>query len=194
MNADESDAQLPHEVQCASRVLFEAGPVRMRVDDVRLPSGRESKRAVVEHPGAVAVVALTTEHQVVLVRQWRYAIGQPLLELPAGTCEAGEEAIDTARRELIEETGYRAGTLSELSRFFTSAGYSSETMTIFLARDCEPGEALHDPDESTQVVVFAMKDVLELIESNSIGDAKTLVGLLKLNAILNDPKTPAGGG
>src|SRR6478735_6983242 len=98
----------PHEETLRSERGFDGKLLHVRVDHVRLPSGRESVREVVEHPGAVAIVAVTERGEVILIRQWRHAAGAELLEIPAGTRETGEAPETTAGRELIEETGYRA--------------------------------------------------------------------------------------
>jgi ADP-ribose pyrophosphatase len=172
---------LPHEETTGSRIAYDGGLVRIRVDDVRLPSGRESERVVVEHPGAVAVVGLTPAGEVILVRQWRHAIGRSLLEIPAGTREHGEPAVETAKRELVEETGYRAGEIEEIARFTTSAGYSSEEMTLFLATGCVAHEREASEDERTDVVLVPRAEVARLLDGpERMEDAKSLIGLLWL--------------
>jgi ADP-ribose pyrophosphatase len=172
---------LPHEETTGSRSAYDGGLVRLRVDDVRLPSGRQSQRVVVEHPGAVAVVALTADEQVILVRQWRHAIGRSLLEIPAGTREQGEPEVETAKRELIEETGYRAGEIVEIARFLTSAGYSNEVMTLFLATSCVPIDVSASEDERTMAELVPRNELGRLLAgADRMEDAKSLIGLLWL--------------
>src|SRR5262245_55403664 len=108
----------------SSRYAFEGTLYKVRVDEIRLPSGRETVREIIEHPGAVAILAITEDQQIILVRQFRYAVDSPLLEIPAGTREPNESPVETAARELIEETGYRAANIRELHTYYSSAGYS----------------------------------------------------------------------
>ena len=164
----------------SSRRGFDGAWVHVRVDDVRLPTGRITTREVVEHPGSVAIVGVTTDGNVLLLRQSHHAIGRALLGIPAGTLELGETPEACARRELEEETGYRAGQLTQLASYYTSPGYTNERMTIFHAGDCEPVEGEIDPDELIRVTTMPLMDVSGLLETgpDQVQDAKTLVGLL----------------
>ena len=184
---DPTASDPPHEVTLGSRRAFDGKRVRVRVDAVRLPSGRESVREVVEHPGAVAVVPLTPDGQVLLLRQFHHAIGRALLGVPAGTLEPGEPPAETARRELIEETGHEAGRLTELVAFYTSPGYSDERLIVFRADDCRPTGGGPDPDESIRVVPTPLARIPELLAPgpDQIQEAKTLVALLWLLRDLN---------
>ena len=166
----------------ATRRGFDGAWVHVRVDEVRLPSGRLTTREVVEHPGAVAVVGVTTGQQVLLLRQSHHPIGQTLLGLPAGTLEPGETPEACARRELIEETGYRAGRLTELASYYTSPGYTNERLTLFRADDCVPAGGAIDPDELIALAVTPLSEIPPLVASgpDQIRDAKTLIGLLLL--------------
>jgi ADP-ribose pyrophosphatase len=161
---------------------FDGAWVHVRVDRVRLPSGRVTTRETVEHPGSVAIVGVTIDDRVLLLRQSHHPIQQTLLGLPAGTLEAGETPEACARRELLEETGYRAGPLSLLAEYYTSPGYTSEKMTVFLAEKCEPAGGDIDQDELIAVHPHAMADVARLISPGpgQVADAKTLIGLLLL--------------
>jgi ADP-ribose pyrophosphatase len=172
---------------------FDGKLLHVRVDHVRLPSGRETVREVIEHPGAVAILALTAGDEVILIRQWRHAVGDELLEIPAGTRETGEPALETARRELREETGYEAGTLTEIARYFSSAGYSNEEMTLVLATDCRPALRVKNADEHTDVVMTPRADLSRLLEGEQVRDAKSLIGLLWM-ALRSTPGTPPGSG
>ncbi len=170
----------PREEVLGSRRGFDGKRVRVRVDQVRLPSGRESVREVVEHPGAVAIVPLTYDRQVLLVRQHHHSIGRRLLGLPAGTLEPGEPPIETARRELIEETGHEPERLTELVTLYTSPGYTSERLVLFRADGCRPVGGGPNPDELIRVVPTSLAALPGLLEPgpDQIQDAKTLVGLL----------------
>jgi ADP-ribose pyrophosphatase len=166
----------------ASRRGFDGKLVHVRVDEVRLPSGRVTVRETVEHPGSVAIVGVTRDRQVLLLRQSHHAIQRTLLGIPAGTLEPGETAAECARRELHEETGYRAGALTELASYFTSPGYSDERMTIYRADDCEPVGGMIDPDELIRLALVPLAEIPRLVEPGpeQVQEAKTLIGLLLL--------------
>jgi ADP-ribose pyrophosphatase len=166
----------------ASRRGFDGRWVRVRVDDVRLPTGRVTTREIVEHPGSVAIVGVTSDGAVLLLRQSHHAIGRTLLGIPAGTLEPGETPEACARRELTEETGYRAGRLTRLAAYYTSPGYTDERMTIFHAADCEPAGGEIDPDELIRLTPMPLADVARLLAPgpDQLADAKTLIGLLVL--------------
>ncbi len=172
----------PHGETIARRRGFDGAWVHVRVDTVRLPSGRQRPREVVEHPGAVAIVALTTADDVVLLRQFHHPIGRSLVGLPAGTLEPGEAPDAAARRELLEETGYAAGSLRELASYYTSPGYTDERMTIFLATDCATAPVQRDPDELIAVAAVPLTASPALVApgSEQLRDAKSLIGLLLL--------------
>lgn len=167
-----------HEQKNSSLQIFQGKMIRLRVDTVLLPNGQETTREVVEHPGAVAILALPTEDEVLLVRQFRYATGQVSLELPAGKLEPNEQTDVAAHRELREETGYRAASLELILQFYTSPGFSDERMYLYLAKDLTAGEQQLDADEFLDCIRVTRKEVRTRIEQGLITDAKTLVGLL----------------
>jgi len=144
--------------------------------DVTLERWGDSEREIVEHPGAVAIVAVDADDRVWLVRQLREPARKELVELPAGTCEEGEEPLDTAQRELREECGLRGGTWSELAAFWTTPGFCREHMHVFLAEGVEPGEADPDDDEQVEIVRWSVSELPARLAE--IEDAKTLAGLL----------------
>jgi ADP-ribose pyrophosphatase len=161
---------------------FDGAWVHVRVDEVRLPTGRVTTREVVEHPGSVAIVGVTGDDNVLLLRQSHHAIGRTLLGVPAGTLEPGETPEACARRELTEETGYRAGRLTQLASYYTSPGYTNERLTIFHAADCVAAGGEIDPDELIRLAPVPLSDVPRLLAPgpDQIEDAKTLIGLLIL--------------
>jgi ADP-ribose diphosphatase len=136
----------------------------------------DHEREIVEHPGAVAIVAVDTEGQMAFVRQLREATGGPLLEIPAGTCEPGEEPLATAKRELREECGLTGGSWTRLGGFWTTPGFSREYMHVFLAEGVDRGAAAPEADEELELVRRPAAGVESLIPE--IEDAKTLAGLL----------------
>ncbi|RJQ05473.1 MAG: NUDIX hydrolase [Bacillota bacterium] len=161
--------------------MFEGRVVSLRVDEVILtPGGRRARREVVEHPGAVGVVPVTAEGEVVLVRQYRYSVGEPLLEIPAGTIEPGEDPDDTVSRELAEETGYVAGETRRLASLYSSPGFCNEVIHIYLALvDPRPAELpAPDADEHLEVVMMPLDDAVALARSGGFKDAKSTVGIL----------------
>ena len=162
----------------SSRRIYEGIIVKLRADRVRLPGGRETVREVVEHSGAVTVVAMDGEGRMLLVRQHRHAAGRFLLELPAGTLDRDEEPEACAARELEEETGFRAGRIQRLGGFFVAPGYCTEYINVYLATDLRPGEAGGDEDEDIEVLALPPDEVLRLIETGELEDAKSLAALL----------------
>jgi ADP-ribose pyrophosphatase len=134
------------------------------------------KRSVVRHRGSAVMMAVDDKKRILLVRQYRLPANKYLWELPAGKVDEGENALQAARRELIEETGYRARKWSKLASFFVSPGYVQERMTIYLAEDLTAGEAAPMDDERIEAEWFKRKQVAKMIESGQIEDAKTLIG------------------
>jgi ADP-ribose pyrophosphatase len=162
----------------ASETVFDGRLIQVRRDTVRLENGRLTTREVVEHPGAVGILPVTATGHIVLVRQYRYAIGRALLEIPAGTREPGEPDEATALRELREETGYLAGRLDELMRFYTSPGWANEEIILFQASALERSSPMPDPDEILDVAKVAPHDIPGLMRDGSIADAKTIAALM----------------
>lgn len=166
-----------------SQLVYQGRLVDLRLDTVELPSGSRAKREIVEHRGAVAIVALDAEGEVLLVRQYRKAAEGTLLEVPAGTLDAGEEPADCAQRELQEETGYRAGRMERIGGFYTSPGFCTEFIHLFLATDLEASPLPTDADEAIELLCLPITDAPKLIVSGEICDAKTIAGLLTVLAL-----------
>ncbi|NLX85734.1 MAG: NUDIX hydrolase [Clostridiales bacterium] len=140
-------------------------------------------REVVEHPGAVGIVALKENGDIVMVKQYRKAVEQVLLELPAGKLEQGEDPADCAARELTEETGYTAGDLRYLVSFYTSPGFSNEVMHMFLATDLKEGKNDPDDDEMVETVEISRDRAIDMILKGEIKDGKTIAGILLLGIL-----------
>lgn len=145
-------------------------------DEVRLPNGREARREIVQHRGAVAIVATDSAGAILLVRQWRHAVGGAIWEVPAGTRDAGEDPAVTARRELEEETGYTAATWRPLGEAYVSPGYTSEVLWFFRAEGLVEGTPATDPDELLDVRLFHPSEIAELARLG-LTDCKTVGGL-----------------
>jgi ADP-ribose pyrophosphatase len=175
-----------------SKRVYAGKVVGLRVGEVRLDDGALAFREVVEHPGGVGIVPVLDE-SVLLVRQFRIAIGRDVLEIPAGKREGGEEAVEyRARCELEEETGYRAGRLVAAGSIFASVGYCSEEIFIFLAFDLEHVGQNLEFDEQIELVRVPLAEVPALLASGEIKDSKTVVGLHSLLHYLGENQTSDG--
>lgn len=149
--------------------------------------GKTHVKETVQHPGAVAILPLLDDGRVCLIRNYRVAVGKKLIELPAGTLEAGEDPAVTARRELSEETGYQAATIEKLREFTMSPGILNERMHLYLARGLEPGARALEPGENIESLVVAWSDAMRMVFDGTIEDAKTLVGLLYYDRLRQNP-------
>jgi ADP-ribose pyrophosphatase len=166
------------ETEVSSRVAYRGRFLELRVDEVRLPDGAATEREYVVHPGAVIILALFDNGDVLMERQFRYPLRQHFYELPAGKLEPGEPPQATAQRELLEETGYRAQRWELLMRTHPCIGYSTEVIDLYLARDLEfEGRAL-DQGEFLDVFKLPFAEALAWIKSGRISDTKTILGLL----------------
>ena len=159
------------------RTIYTGRVVRL-IQETLMMRGRRIVRETLLHPGAVVIVPLLNGGRVVLIRQYRHAVGRQLLELPAGTLEYRESRLACARRELEEETGWRARRWQRLMQFYAAPGFVSEQMTIFLAEELTQTAARPEPDELVRPVVLPLRDALAKIRSGAICDAKTIIGLL----------------
>ena len=153
--------------------------VDVETDMIRLCNGEITMREVVRHPGGVCVAAVDDEGRVALVRQFRYPLREHLWELPAGKLEPGEDPLPAARRELSEETGLEADRWTELGALYTSPGFSTETLYLYLARDLHQGEAHPDPNEFLDVTRLPLEELLARIDRGELRDAKTVAGVLQ---------------
>ena len=160
-----------------SRRIFEGRIVTLDVDRVVEPSGLEAEREVIRHPGAAVMLAVTDDRNVLFVRQYRYAAAEIMLEVPAGTIDPGEAPDETARRELVEETGYHPTRLEKIAEFFPSPGILAELMHLYLATGLEPRQASPDDDEFLEPVEIPLPEALSLVIGKDVRDAKTIIAL-----------------
>jgi ADP-ribose pyrophosphatase len=166
----------------SSTMPYSGRAVKLRLDRVRLPSGRETSREIIEHPGSVGILPLLTGNRVLLIRQYRHAVGGTIWEIPAGTMEPGETPMECARRELEEETGYIAKSLKPFFECYAAPGYSMELMRVFLARGLKPTEQRPEEDEIISVEPMGSERAYRMIRSGQIRDAKTICALAYLKA------------
>ena len=167
----------PGEEKVSGELIYKGRILNLRVDRVRLPDGGMALREVVEHAPAVGIIAETGDGGLFLVRQYRYPAGEYLLEIPAGIVEPGEEPVETAERELREETGFKPGALAEVAQFFTSPGFSDERIILFHARELSPAPKERDSDEFMDVVRLDRSQLQEAVLSGEIRDSKTLTAI-----------------
>ena len=163
-----------------SREIYKGRVVQLKVDKIIEPGRVEAEREVVHHTGSVVVLPHSSDGRIVLVRQYRYAARESLWELIAGGLEPGERPLAAARRELLEETGYRAGKCRLLFDFFPSPGILSERMFLLEATDLKQSKAQPEPDEKIEVGRFSLSQLRKMIRSREIRDGKTLLGIMWL--------------
>ena len=160
------------------RILYRGCKIDLALQQVELADGTRVEREVVLHRGAVALLAMVDDERLCLVENERYAVGKTLLEVPAGTLDAGESPIETARRELAEETGYVAGRLTQIASWYVSPGVLSERMWLVACEDLRPGPPAHQPDERLRPVLVSWSEALAMVHDGRIEDAKTMQALL----------------
>ncbi|MBM4445152.1 MAG: NUDIX hydrolase [Chloroflexi bacterium] len=165
-----------------SQRLYEGRAICLRVDTIRKSSGKETTREVVEHSDCVAILAIDGQDNMLLVRQFRHAVGSDLLEIPAGGIDPGETPEQAVRRELQEETGYLPGRIVRLGGFYSSPGYCTEYLHLYLATDLAPSPLVAEDTEEIEVVRVPSKEVRALVASGRIRDAKSIAGILSLSS------------
>ena len=173
----------------SSEKIFTGRVISLQVDEVELPNGKTSKRELIKHPGAVAIIALTPEKKLVLVEQYRKALEKSIVEVPAGKLEKGEEPLTSAERELEEETGYECEKMEHLISFYTAPGFCDELVHVFVAHNISKKEnaAGLDEDEFVEVLELTLEEAEQLMDEGKICDAKTAyaVQYLQLKRALN---------
>ena len=162
-----------------SREIFKGRILRVRLDTVRLPNGKEGIREVVEHPGGVAILAIDSEDRVLLVRQYRYPFERVMTEIPAGKREPGEPPFITAQRELQEEVGATADTWTELGTLIPSPGCYGETLYLYMAQDLHFGATHPDEDEFLEPLRVPLDEAVRQCMDGTLTDAKTVAAILK---------------
>ena len=161
-----------------SKRIFIGRVVKLRIDTVKTPSKSVITREVIDHGGAAAIVPILDDGSVILVKQFRYALGKALTEVPAGKLEEGESPEECARRELLEETNYEAGRLEKLFQCYLAPGYSNELIHIFLASDLVEKGQQKAPEETIRIIRVKLEEALSMIWRGEIEDAKSISSLL----------------
>ena len=171
------------ERQTASELVFDGKILHLYRDDIELPNGQPAERELIRHVGAVCVIPITDDGCAVMERQYRYPVDRVLLEIPAGKLDSKSEDHEAAaRRELEEETGYRAKELIPLGMFSPACAYSDETIWMYLAKGLERGERHLDADEFLDVELIPLKELVKQVLAGEIPDAKTQIAILKAAA------------
>lgn len=174
---------LMKEKTISSQTIFSGKLLKIKQVQVQQPAGKTAVREIIYHPGAAAVIPVLPGNRIVLIKQYRKAAEQIMLEIPAGTLEPGETPARCARRELTEETGYQAGTLQKLMVFYPTPGYSTEKIYVFKAGQLKKRKLQWAADEFIETVIMAKDEIKQLFRQGKINDAKTLAALLYLNFI-----------
>ena len=165
-------------LESTRRVIYQGRKVDFALQTIRLADGSTAEREVVLHRGAVALLPMVDGDHVCLLRNHRYAVGRVLLELPAGTIDAGETPDSTAPRELAEETGYRAGRITRIADWLVSPGILTERMFLYLCEDLTPGPTDHQPDEQIEPTIIAWADAVAMALDGRLEDAKSRLAIL----------------
>lgn len=173
------------ERRLSSSLVYDGKLLKVRSDTVRLPDGGTAEREWIEHPGAVAVIALTDSGELVMERQHRYSLGRDMIEIPAGKIDPGEDPLATAKRELQEETGYTAAQWRHAATIHIAIGYSNERIEIYFAKGLKQHVAKLDDEEFLEVFTLPLATALAWVREGKITDAKTLAGLFWAEKILD---------
>jgi len=179
------------EVTLSSEEIYRGKILTLKEEEVLLPDGKKAKRELVLHPGAVTLIPFLIENgenKICFVRQFRKAVEEVLIELPAGKLEQGEEPISCAKRELLEETGLEAKKIIHLFDFYTSPGFCNELMHLYLAETYRVKQAKPDEDEFLEVIFLSWKEAWQLLHEGKIKDAKTIIGILAAKDFLQRGK------
>ena len=169
------------EKKITSENVFDGVLLHVRKDEVELPNGHTATREWIEHPGASSIIPLLPDNQIILVRQFRYPVGQVTLEVPAGKLDVeGEDPLECAKRELSEETGYTTEKIWKLTTIATTVGFSNEFIHLYAATDLKAGKQHPDDDEFINAVKVPLTAALHMVESGKIIDAKSIISILLL--------------
>ena len=167
------------EKQLSTKVTYEGKVINITLDDIELPDGKKSFREVIRHPGGFVAVAMKDENTILMVKQYRYAIQKVSIELPAGKLEKDEDIHDAIKRELLEETGYRAKNWKDLGYINTTPGICDEKLYLFLATDLYYDAPCPDDGEIIEAYEYKLDDIFKMIKDGEINDSKTICALMR---------------
>ncbi len=176
------------EKKLSSKQIFDGVVVKLFVDDIELPNGNKSIREIVRHPGAVCVIPVDSDENVIMVKQFRYPFSEVLLEVPAGKLEKGEDPLEAVKRELEEESGVVAGNIEYIGTMYTTVAILDEKIHMYLATDLIYKEAHPDADEFLEVEKIPLKTLVDMVMDGKIPDSKTQIAILKAEKILTSRK------
>lgn len=168
-----------NEKTITSEKVFQGRIIDVRVETVEFDDGRRAYRELVDHPGGVGVVALTDDNKIIMVKQFRKPIEEAIWEIPAGKLDRGEDPLECGKRELEEETGFKAREFVSLGYFYPSPGFANEVTHLFFAKGLYPGKTNPDEDEFLDVEEIELEEIRDMIAKNQINDAKTVIAFLK---------------
>jgi len=160
-----------------SKSVYRGHIINVRVDNVEMPTGRQSVREVVEHTDCICVVPIDDQGNIIMVKQYRYAVGKDLLEIPAGGVEPGEKPEDAVRREMSEETGFTPALVRKIGGFYSSPGFCTEYLHLFMGTDLKPNRLTAEDTDAIEVVKIKPEGIDNLISSGTICDAKSIAGI-----------------
>mgnify|MGYP001247232260 FL=1 len=171
-----------------TKKIFSGNIISVQVDDVLLPNGKESKREIVKHPGAVAIIPVTKNGNMIFVKQFRKPLERSLIEIPAGKIEENEDPEITAVRELEEETGFTTDTLTYVASFYTSPGFADEIIHLYYTDQLRPltERVEGDEDEFVEIVELSLEEAEQYVRDKKIYDAKTMYALLYIKLLRED--------
>lgn len=171
-----------------TKKIFSGNIISVQVDDVLLPNGKESKREIVKHPGAVAIIPVTKDGNIIFVKQFRKPLERSLIEIPAGKIEENEDPEITAVRELEEETGFTTDTLTHVASFYTSPGFADEIIHLYYTDQLQPltERVEGDEDEFVEIVELSLEEAEQNVRDKKIYDAKTMYALLYIKLLRED--------
>ncbi|WP_339365133.1 NUDIX hydrolase [Vallitalea maricola] len=168
--------------------VFNGKRVRLVIDKLKMPNDKEVNWELITHPGAAAVIPVDNDGNIIMVRQYRNAADDYVLEIPAGGVEEGEDPSICAKRELEEETGYKSDNIEYLLKFYSSIGITDEMISIYVATDLQESQQNLDDDEYVTIEKYKLEKLIDMIYSGQITDGKTISGLLAYKCKLNDMK------
>jgi len=177
-----------NEESISSDIVFKGQLLEVRRDEAALPNGKTGIREWINHPGAVCCIPILPDGKIGMIKQYRYAVRQEMIELPAGKLDKSERPEDCALRELEEEIGYRANNLTLLTNIHPAIGFTNENMWVYLAEDLTKTESNLDSDEFIELIPKKLEDAVDMIWSGEITDVKTIIGLLWTKKVMNSKR------